>query len=157
MCVCVRIRVSALGLCDYACLNTRYAVRRRILRYGWRTTVVMRLKGGFHVAQQIPAQYAVNAVDKRGHVSAHEVLDVARGPSTLPNDHVDPTADMKLPDRIFRLQAISRASHSPPPKATSQAYKDISDASREFWDCGSGSGGGTRGVTGFRTLFRKRI
>jgi hypothetical protein len=23
-----------LGLCDYACLKTRYAVRRRILRYG---------------------------------------------------------------------------------------------------------------------------
>jgi hypothetical protein len=28
---------------------------------------------------------------------------------------------------------------------------------RVFWGCGSGSGGGTRGVTGFRTLFRKRI
>jgi hypothetical protein len=123
----------------------------------WRTTVVIRLKGGCHVGQQISAQCAFNAVIIRGHVIAHDVLDMPRGPLTLQNGHVDPTAHMKRPDPAFRLQAISKASHSSPPKATSRAYRYISDASRVFWDCGFGSGGGTRGVTGFRTLFRKRI
>jgi hypothetical protein len=109
------------------------------------------------VGQQISAQYAVNAVNIHDHVIAHDVLDMPRGPLTLLNGHVDPTAQLKRPDRTFRLQAISRVSHFPPPKATSRAYIHNSDVSRVFWDCGSGSGGGTRGVTGFRTLFRKRI
>jgi hypothetical protein len=99
----------------------------------WRTTVVIRLKGGCNVGQQISAQYAVNTVNIRGHVIAHDVLDMPRGPLTLPNRHVDQTAHMKRPDPAFRLQAIL-ASHFSPPKATSRAYRYISDASRVFWD-----------------------
>ncbi len=108
------------------------------------------------MGQQISEKYAVNAANNRGHGIAHDVLDMPRGPLNLPNGHVDPTAHMKRRDPAFRLQAISNASHSSPPKAISRAYRYISDASRAFWDCGFGSGGGTRGVTGFRTLFRKR-
>jgi hypothetical protein len=64
----------------------------------WRTTVVMRLEGGCHVGQQISPHYAGNVVNTRSHVIAYDVLDMPRGPLTLPNDHVDPTAHTKRPD-----------------------------------------------------------
>jgi hypothetical protein len=89
----------------------------------WRTTVVMRLEGGCHVGHQISAQYAVNAVNTRGHVIVYDVLDMPRGPLTLPNGHVDPTAHINAPHRTFLLQAISRVSYFPPPKATSTSLQ----------------------------------
>jgi hypothetical protein len=112
----------------------------------------MRLEGGCHVVQATSAQYAIHAVNTRGHVIAYDVLHMPRGPLTLPNGHVDPTAHISARDRTFRLQAILRVSHFPPPKATSRAYRYISDVSRVFWDCGSGSGDGTLGRPGFWAL-----
>jgi hypothetical protein len=52
----------------------------------------MRLEGGCHVGQEISDQYAINAVNTRGHVIVDDVLDMPRGPLTLPTGHVDPTA-----------------------------------------------------------------
>jgi hypothetical protein len=116
-------------MCDYACLKTRYAIRRRISRYGGIPRSLYSICA-CHVGQQIPAQYAVNAVNIPGHVMAHDVFDMPRGPLALPNGHVDPTAHIKRTGRIFRLQPISRVSHFPPPKATSRAYIYMYDVSR---------------------------
>jgi hypothetical protein len=147
-----------VGLCDYACLKTRYAVRRRILRYGgvprslcaWRGVV----KWGSTFSLNTQVMRSILAATS----SQNDVLDMPRGPLTLSNDHVAPTAHNETPGSYLPAAGYLEIIALPSTQGyLNEPTRYVSDVSRVFWDCGSGSGGGTRGVTGFRTLFRKRI